>query len=477
MAEPGIHHDGKEDYLRWQDILAEKGWLVHSWPVEHGGTGWSPVQRYIFEEEMGRANAPRIIPFGPKMVGPVICTFGDDAQKARYLPAIARNETWWCQGYSEPDAGSDLASLRTRAIRDGDHYVVNGTKTWTTLAHWADMMFCLVRTDPKPNPRRESPSCSSTDGDPIHGVERSLDCEPAARGRGEFHRFMRVPTGPQLRESRALHQGASGGGQGGGRRHLRRVDPLRRGGRPEGAGGSWIVKLPAAGFEGVPENEFSMMSLAARLGLDVPEIRLVDLDAVAGLPEGVGPVQGKALAVRRFDRAPDGARVHAEDFAQVFGLYPERKYERGNYRSIAEVVWVEAGEPGIVEFVRRLVFNALIGNADMHMKNWSLIYPDGRSAALAPAYDLLSTIAYIPDGKMALNLVRSKRFADLTVVAFTHFAGKARLPERPVLSAVRETAERFQDEWPAARRELPVTERVARAIDDHLEALPLANGR
>ena len=138
---------GKDDYLRWQDILAERGWLVYSWPVEHGGTGWSPVQRYIFEEEMGRANAPRIIPFGPKMVGPVIYTFGSDAQKSKYLPAIAANETWWCQGYSEPDAGSDLASLRTRAVRDGDHYVVNGTKTWTTAAHWADMMFCLVRTD------------------------------------------------------------------------------------------------------------------------------------------------------------------------------------------------------------------------------------------------------------------------------------------------------------------------------------------
>ena len=137
----------KDDYLRWQDILAERGWLVYSWPVEHGGTGWSPVRRYIFEEEMGRANAPRIIPFGPKMVGPVIYTFGSDAQKSKYLPAIAANETWWCQGYSEPDAGSDLASLRTRAIRRGDHYVVNGTKTWTTSAHWADMMFCLVRTD------------------------------------------------------------------------------------------------------------------------------------------------------------------------------------------------------------------------------------------------------------------------------------------------------------------------------------------
>ena len=144
---------GKDDYLRWQDILAEKGWLVYSWPVEHGGTGWSPVQRYIFEEEMGRANAPRIIPFGPKMVGTVIYTFGSDAQKAKYLPAIAGNETWWCQGYSEPDAGSDLASLRTRAVRDGDHYVVNGTKTWITTAQWADMMFCLARTDTEVKPQ------------------------------------------------------------------------------------------------------------------------------------------------------------------------------------------------------------------------------------------------------------------------------------------------------------------------------------
>ena len=149
---------GKDDFVRWQDILAEKGWLVYSWPVEHGGTGWSPVQCYIFEEEMGRANAPRIIPFGPKMVGPVICTFGSDSQKAKYLPPIARNETLWCQGYSEPDAGSDLASLRMRAIRDGDHYVVNGTKTWTTAAQWADMMFCLVRTDTEAKPQ-EGISC------------------------------------------------------------------------------------------------------------------------------------------------------------------------------------------------------------------------------------------------------------------------------------------------------------------------------
>jgi len=140
---------GKDDYLRWQDILAKKGWLAYSWPEAYGGTGWSPARCYIFQEEMGRANAPRLIAFGLKMVGPVIYTFGSEAQKARFLPGIRDNATWWCQGYSEPGAGSDLASLQTRAVRRGDAYVVNGTKTWTTMAQWADMMFCLVRTDPQ----------------------------------------------------------------------------------------------------------------------------------------------------------------------------------------------------------------------------------------------------------------------------------------------------------------------------------------
>ena len=111
------------------------------------------MQCHLFQEELGRAGAPRVIPFGPKMVGPVIYTFGDDAQKAKYLPSIANNETWWCQGYSEPDAGSDLASLRTRAVREGGHYVVSGTKIWTTAAQWADRMFCLARTDPEARPQ------------------------------------------------------------------------------------------------------------------------------------------------------------------------------------------------------------------------------------------------------------------------------------------------------------------------------------
>jgi alkylation response protein AidB-like acyl-CoA dehydrogenase len=140
-------HLVKDDYLRWQKILYDKGWMAPNWPTEYGGPDWTPVQKYIFDDELGMAPAPRVIPFGVTMVGPVIYTFGNDEQKARFLPRILSSDDWWCQGYSEPGAGSDLASLKTSAVRDGDHYIVNGSKTWTTLAQWADWIFCLVRTD------------------------------------------------------------------------------------------------------------------------------------------------------------------------------------------------------------------------------------------------------------------------------------------------------------------------------------------
>ena len=136
----------RDDIIRWQKILYEKGWAALNWPVEHGGTGWTTIQKYIFENEMGRVNAQPIVPFGIKMVGPIIYTFGNEKQKQRFLPDILASDAWWCQGYSEPGSGSDLASLKTKADRTGDHYIVNGTKTWTTLAHYADWIFCLVRT-------------------------------------------------------------------------------------------------------------------------------------------------------------------------------------------------------------------------------------------------------------------------------------------------------------------------------------------
>lgn len=132
--------------LAWQRILHERGWVAPAWPVEYGGTGWTEMQRYIFAAEFARAGAPSLAPMGLKMVGPVIMGYGTEAQKAFFLPRILSGEDYWCQGYSEPGAGSDLAALQLRADRDGDDYILNGTKIWTTHAHWANRMFCLVRT-------------------------------------------------------------------------------------------------------------------------------------------------------------------------------------------------------------------------------------------------------------------------------------------------------------------------------------------
>lgn len=146
----------KADYVQWMQLLHSKGWVAGHWPVEHGGQEWSSLERFVFEDELARQGCPWIIPFGVKYVGPVIYSFGSQAQKERFLPGILSTEDFWAQGYSEPNAGSDLAGLRTQAVRDGDHYVVTGQKVWTTYAQWADWLFCLVRT--------------SNDGKPQNGI-------------------------------------------------------------------------------------------------------------------------------------------------------------------------------------------------------------------------------------------------------------------------------------------------------------------
>ncbi|WP_343739150.1 acyl-CoA dehydrogenase family protein [Achromobacter sp.] len=136
----------RDDMIEWHAILNAQGWLATHWPEEYGGTGWTAAQKYIFDNECALANAPRIVPFGLSMLGPVLIKYGTEAQRRYWLPRILDGSDWWCQGYSEPGAGSDLASLKTTAVRDGDSYVVNGQKTWTTLGQYANMIFCLVRT-------------------------------------------------------------------------------------------------------------------------------------------------------------------------------------------------------------------------------------------------------------------------------------------------------------------------------------------
>ncbi len=145
-VENGIYLQ-KQDYVQWQKALRKRGWFGATWPRAAGGQDWSIRQEHAFLQECAINAAPMLIPYGLNMVGPVLLAYGSEAQKNIYLPGILHSDTWWCQGYSEPNAGSDLASLKTRAVRDGDHYVINGTKLWTTEAHWADMMHCLVRTD------------------------------------------------------------------------------------------------------------------------------------------------------------------------------------------------------------------------------------------------------------------------------------------------------------------------------------------
>ena len=214
-----------------------------------------------------------------------------------------------------------------------------------------------------------------------------------------------------------------------------------------GVGGSWIVKLPSTQFRSVPENEYVMLELARAAGINVPEIRLVRVRDIQGLPDAAGRMEGKALVVRRFDRTGGGQRVHMEDFAQVFGLFPDDKYGHRSYANIASVLWAETGEGGTYEFVRRLVFSVLIGNGDMHLKNWSLLYTDGRTPVLSPAYDFVATFPYIPGDKLALNFGGSQSLDEITVDQIRRFTDTARLPVSPVWEIVRVMVERTVAAW------------------------------
>ena len=218
-----------------------------------------------------------------------------------------------------------------------------------------------------------------------------------------------------------------------------------------GVGGSWIVKLPSTQYASVAENEYAMLELARATGIQVPPIRLVPVAEIEGLPPDVARLKGSALAIERFDRAAGGRRIHVEDFAQVFGLFPDDKYGERSYANIASVLWAETGEEGTYEFVRRLVFSVLIGNGDMHLKNWSLVYPRCRNPVLSPAYDFVSTLPYIPGDTLALSFGKTKSLEGVTVDQVRRFADTGRLPMKPVMDIVRDTVGKTQLGW----KELP----------------------
>lgn len=238
-----------------------------------------------------------------------------------------------------------------------------------------------------------------------------------------------------------------------------------------GVGGSWIVKLPSMQFPAVPENEFVMLELARAVGMAVPAIRLVPVSAVHGLPEEAARLPGHALAVQRFDRAPGGKRIHMEDFAQVFGLFPEDKYRRRSYANIAAVLRAETGDEDTSEFVRRVTFAVLIGNGDMHLKNWSLLYPDGRKPELSPAYDFVATLPYIPGDQMALTFGGGRSLGEITVDQARRFADTAHLPAHSVWQIVCDTVERTMAAWKAlAQKELLPAE-MRKAIHQQIQTV------
>lgn len=238
-----------------------------------------------------------------------------------------------------------------------------------------------------------------------------------------------------------------------------------------GAGGSWIVKLPSTRFPSVPENEFVMLSLARRIGIQVPEVRLVSIRDIQGLPKDAGNLEGNALAVKRFDREGEKGRIHMEDFAQVFGLFPDEKYNNRSYANIASVLWAETSEVSTYEFIRRLVFSIMIGNADMHLKNWSLLYPDGRKPILSPAYDLVSTIPYIQEDELALTFGKDRSLSTISKDQIRRFADTARLPMSSTWNIINETAEQTVAGWSSLEEKDLLPHSLKKSIEDQIHSV------
>jgi serine/threonine-protein kinase HipA len=242
----------------------------------------------------------------------------------------------------------------------------------------------------------------------------------------------------------------------------------------EGRGGNWIVKLPSQRFLRVPENEFSMMRLAEAAGIEVAEVGLIPTNEIEGLPPEMKNDNSNSLYVKRFDRAPDGGRIHVEDFNQVYGQYPAAKYKNFSYGNMAGDIWRILGEQGLAEFVRRLIFNAAIGNADMHLKNWSLIYRDGKMPQLAPGYDFVSTIQYSSvDERMALSMAKEKDPQYLDIELLERFAIRARVPSMLVIETGLETAERTVKAWLQLKSELPLNAESREKINHQLKYVPI----
>lgn len=245
-----------------------------------------------------------------------------------------------------------------------------------------------------------------------------------------------------------------------------------------GRGGDWILKLPDVRYPKVPENEYATLLWAKASGISVPEVELVETAVISGLPASYGEfIEQHALAIRRFDRPSAEQRVHMEDFAQILGLYPEEKYERFNYETLARLIQALAGEAGLDEFIRRLIFVIVSGNGDAHHKNWSLIYPDGVHAELSPAYDLVSTIQYQSEDRLALNLGGSKRWEDMDMAVFQRLARKIGEDETRMLERVDTALDAILGAWRDSGSQLGFSLQAQARMQAHFHRIPLIHAR
>lgn len=241
-----------------------------------------------------------------------------------------------------------------------------------------------------------------------------------------------------------------------------------------GQGGDWILKLPDPRYPNVPANEYATMRWAAASGIDIPEIDLLDLNQVRGLPRECIPIhESQAFAIRRFDRPVAGQRVHMEDFAQILDLFPEQKYSQFNYETVARLTLKLAGDAELKNLVKRLVFMLASGNGDAHHKNWTLLYSDGVHAKLSPAYDQVSTIQYMPNDALALNLGGSKQWADQRVETFQRLARKIEFNERQMLDWTHDAVATVRDAWRTSAADLGYDHAARVRIENHMNGIPL----
>ena len=290
---------GKDDYRRWMQILGAQGWLCTNWPKEHGGPGWDVAQKYIFEEEMAVSACPEIVPFGSRMVGPVLLRYGTEEQKAQHLPGIVSGKTLWCQGYSEPGAGSDLASLSCSAEKDGDDYIINGSKIWTTQAHIADWMFALVRTS-KEEKKQDGITCLLIPMDsPGLEVRPLIKLDGRHKFNQEFFTDVRVPQANRVGEegqgwaiAKYLlgHERSSGAGVAGARMM---VDLLKKIAVDQKADGGDLAENPAF-KQKIAELETQLSTLqftSLRVLAGASADREIKPEAAAGLKLGMAEIR------------------------------------------------------------------------------------------------------------------------------------------------------------------------------------------